>query len=884
MRHRMVRLLKLAAFVVVAPIVAPLRGQSRPSPAEAQALLQSRPDLVAQLRQRIATSGMTPDQIRARLRAEGYPEGLLDAYLAGGATSAPEDAAPSDQTLSAVRALGIADSTDTLFGQQPQRAARPAIDCPAPGEAILPPAGADSLNATEQLRETTAVRELCRLRDSLAVGGPLEVDELGRTRAVREGTAPPDSGFRLFGLDVFRGRTTQFDPNTPGPVDAGYLLGPGDRLVLILTGDVEEAYQLDVTREGFVVIPQVGTVHVANLTLAQLEDVLFKRLGRVYSGVHRGPSASTRFVVSVARLRTNQVFVIGDVSRPGSYRVSSAGTALTALYAAGGPTVNGSLRRVEIRRAGKTVDTLDVYDYLLHGDASRDVRLESGDIVFVPVHGARTRVVGEVTRPAVYELAPGESLSELLRMAGGFAPTAARRRVQIERILPPTERGAGGRDRVVLDVAPSDAFTDGGGSTVAMQPGDIVRVFPVAERVRNRIAVRGNVWSPGSQGYESGMTITDALRMAGGVKPDTYLGQVLVTRLQSDSTRVQLRAALRDTTGAVVGDFPLHEDDEIRLFSVTEFRPDRYVAVSGAVRKPGQFDYREGMTMRDLVLLAGGIKESAYLREAEIARLPETRANGVTAQTFRTPLDSSYLFERGPDGTYVGPPGLPAPSGPAPEIALKPYDNVLILEQPDWELQRNVFLGGQVRFPGRYALVSKNERLTDLIKRAGGLTTEAYAEGVFFFRNHNKQGRIGIDLPRAMKNSKDQDNLLLQDGDSVVIPTYNAVVSVTGAVNSPVAVSYVPGKDIDYYVRAAGGPSRKADLGRSYVTQPNGKVESTDRRRFLPDGVPKPRAGSAVIVPERDPADRRDVLAVVSIIAQIAATLGTLALAIVAAQ
>jgi polysaccharide biosynthesis/export protein len=875
MRHLTVRLLVVAAFAFLAPVRV---GAQRPTPSEAEELLRTRPDLVAQLRQRIGTSGLTPDQIRARLRAEGYPESLLDSYLPG-TTQGPGQAAPDAETLNAVRALGIADSSDVLFSG----VSADSLDCAPFTE--LDVARPDSASSTRVSRsERSALRQLCLLRDSLAMNGVVNVDELGRPRRAESGAFPADSGFRIFGLDLFRGRTSQFDPNLPGPVDPSYRLGPGDRMVLILTGDVEMAHQLDVTREGFIVVPQVGQIYVANLTLGQLEDVLYNRLARVYSGVRRGHGATTRFSISVARLRTNQIFVIGDVSRPGSYRVSSTGTALSALYAAGGPSPNGSLRQVQIRRGGRAVDTLDVYDYLLQGDASSDTRLESGDVVFVPVHGPRVRVVGEVTRPAVYELGLGETLSDVLRMAGGFTPTAARQRVQIERILPPTDREAGGRDRVVVDVSPTDHFTNGGGSTVAMHGGDVVRVFPVSMRVRNRIAVRGNVWAPGTQGFTEGMTIADAIKQAGGVKPDVYLGRVLVTRLQPDSTRVQLHAALRDTTGAVIGDFPLREDDDIRLFSVTEFRPDRYVSINGAVRKGGQFPFREGMTVRDLVLLAGGIEESAYLGAVEIARLPENRADGVTAQTFRAPLDSSYLFERTPDGTYFGPPGLPAPSGPAPEIKLRPYDNVLILRQPDWELQRTVYLGGQVRFPGRYALQRKTERLTDLIKRAGGLTSEAYPEGVFFYRNSGRLGRIGIDLPRAMKRYRDQDNLLLQDGDSVVIPMYTAVVNVAGAVNSPVAVSYVPGQDVAYYVRAAGGPSRRADLSRAYVTQPNGKVESIQRRRLLPDGVPRPRAGSSVFVPEKDPNERRDYLAIFGGVAQILATVVTVALAVVAAR
>jgi protein involved in polysaccharide export with SLBB domain len=325
----------------------------------------------------------------------------------------------------------------------------------------------------------------------------------------------------------------------------------------------------------------------------------------------------------------------------------------------------------------------------------------------------------------------------------------------------------------------------------------------------------------------------------------------------------------------------LQEDDEIRVFSMSEFRPSRYVAINGAVRKSGQFPYREGMTVRDLVLLAGGLDQSAYLNEAEVARLPENRAGGVTAQTFRVPLDSSYLFEREPDGKYLGPPGLPAPSGPNPEVTVQPYDNVLILRQPNWELQRTAVISGEVKYPGRYTLTTKSEKITDLIKRAGGLTQDAYANGVTFYRAKNGIGRIGIELPDVLRNSRSLDNLPLQDGDSLFIPRYNAVVNVQGAVNSPVAVTWSPGKTIEYYIRAAGGPSRKADMDRAYVTQPNGKVESKQFHFLLPDDVPKPNAGSTVFVPERDPADRSaDFVTSIGTVAQIMATLATLIIAI----
>ena len=803
----------------------------RPTPAQAQVLLQTRPDLVAQLRQRFATSGLTKEQVHARLRADGYPEDLLDGYLPG-VSGAPAE--PTDDVFRAVRALGIADSVDvaTLQGGARSRMS----------------GGGNRPLGTAFLDDT--------LRPARTVDDTLRVV-----------AAAADSGFTIFGLDIFRGATSQFEANLAGPVDANYRLGPGDKLVLILTGDVEASSQLDVTREGFVVVSQVGQIYVANLTLGQLQSVMSTRLSRVYSGIGSG---TTRFSISVAKLRSNQVYVVGDVQRPGSYLVSSAGTALTALYAAGGPTINGSLRRVEIRRGGRVVDALDLYDYLVRGDASHDVRLETGDVVFVPVHGARVRVVGEIARPATYELTAGETLADLVRAAGGLRATASRQRVLIERIVPPEQRAGAGRDRITMDVA-SDVALASASTGITLQNGDVVRVFPIAERVRNRVVVQGNVYQPGAQGFTAGMTLSDALRRA-GLQPDTYLGEVLVTRMRSDSTREQLRATLADTTGRLLIDLPLQEDDEIRVYSLTTFRPDRYVAIGGAVKNGGRFPYRSGMTLRDLVLLANGVQESAYLREAEIARLPESRDSGRTATTIRVPLDSTYLFERAPTGEYLGPPGAPTNSGGAPEVVLRPYDNVLILRQPNWELQRTAVLSGEVRFPGAYALKHKTERLSDLIARAGGLTDEAYADGIVFVRGQSGVGRVGVELSSALRHYESSDNLILRDGDNITIPAYNSIVSIRGAVNQASTVAYVAGKGIDYYINAAGGAARNGDDGRAYVVQPSGKLEAVRKRFLLPTSVPRPRPGSVVTVPEKDPADRKDYVALTGTVAQIIAS------------
>jgi polysaccharide export outer membrane protein len=845
--------LTVAVCCAAPPVAA---AQQRPSPQEAEALLRANPDLAAQVRERIQTSGLTPDQVRARLRAEGYPENILDAYL-GPANAADTSSLSPAAVAAALRVLNVQpNSADTALQRSHtdrpwEGAPRNTIKCDTLATAA--PA-LDSLPLEARFGRASGKTLKCTSSDGTPV-------------------APPDSGRTIFGLDLFASRSTLFDPNVAGPVDASYKLGPGDQLVLLLTGEVELAHRLDVTRDGFIFIPQVGQLHVTNLSLQQLSDMLYGVLGRVYPGVRRGPNATTRFSVTVARLRALQVFVTGDVEHPGSYRVSSAGTALTALYAAGGPTRNGSLRRVEIRRGGKLVDALDVYDYIVRGDATHDPRLESGDVVFVPVRGPTVRLIGEVNRPATYEMRLGETLTDVVRTAGGFRPTAVPSRVQIERIVPARERRDGGAARVVLDVntyATRNSNGDSGGGEdtvqVGLEDGDVVRVFSIPDRVRNRINVSGNVWQPGSQGFIENLRLSDAIARAGGVRADTYLGQVLVTRTLPDSTRVQLRAALR-ADGSAVDDIPLLPDDDIRIFSIIEFRSNRQVAITGAVRKSGRVAYREGMTLRDLVLLAGGLEDGAYLGEAEIARFPESHAAGATAQMMHVKLDSTYLFATAKTG---------APNA-SQEFVLRPDDQVLILRQPNRLTPRSVVLSGEVKFPGRYTLERSDERLHVLLGRAGGLTTNADSTGIVFVRARDGVGRVGVDLPRALRDPKAVDDLVLQDGDSVHIPPYSGIVTVSGAVNAPISLAYVPGADLDYYVRAAGGPTRSGDRSGAFVKQASGRVETVHRRPMFPDDVPKPGPGSKVVVPEKPPSDKGLWVSSLPVVASIVGSLVALA-------
>jgi protein involved in polysaccharide export with SLBB domain len=806
--------------------VPPIPG-NLPSPTQAQLMLQTNPSLVARLQQMMMQSGLSPDEIRARLRAQGYPENFLDQYLPGSATRADSLAIPGEDVFAAVRALGISDtlSVDSLTSFAKTRRTKQVRSDSAFFDTLQKTMRTDTIVAA-------AIRSLLKSRD-------LQREQI-------------DSGFSVFGLNLFDNETSQFDASSTAGADPNYRFGTGDRLVLFLTGDVEKSYQLTVNGQGFVVIQDVGEVEVAGKTRTQLEDLLYTRLSRVYSGISRSPNARTRFFVDVGTMGANQIFVHGDVKHPGSYRISRAGTIMTALYKAGGPTANGSMRTVEVRRGGELVGTLDVYDYIVRGDGSNDARLENGDIVFVPARGPQVRVSGAVQRPATYEAKGNESVGATIRAAGGFAPAADRRRVQVDRIVPPSERTTAGRDRTVVDVV-ADAI-----ETTPVRGGDVVRVLEVAKRVTQRVFVRGDVWSPGAIGYANGMTLYDAFRRVGGLRPDAFLGDVLITRLNADSTLSMLRTVVLDTTGRPITNIPLADGDDVTVFSTTDMRPKRFITVGGAVRKPGAIPYRDGMTLRDAVLLAGGLQEGALLTEAEIAHLPENRAGGVTAVPARVALDSTYLFDRGADGKVLMAPGLVVPSIPATPVELRPYDAVMIKWQPDWQLQQMVSVMGEVRYPSQYALITKTERLSDVLKRAGGLSASAYPNGVVFYRKKGNVGRIGVDLPEVLKNPTSADNLQLVDGDSIFIPRFNPVVVVRGAVNSPVGVAYVDGAPLSYYVRSAGGATALGDRDAAYVTQPNGKVETRQRQLLFFHSTPHPLAGSTVFVPNKDPNDRHD--------------------------
>jgi polysaccharide export outer membrane protein len=679
-------------------------------------MLQEDPERVRQL---LLGSGIPMEEMRSRLMAAGYSPEILDQFLEGGP---PDSLALQDpNTLGALRALGVAVETPD-------------------GVQLVP------------------------LRTGL------------ETRAVIEDSVET---FPIFGMDVFTRATSQFQPLLFAPPPDDYPMGPGDQIVVVLTGEVELTHEVEVTREGFIVIPNVGQVSVANLTLGDLRAVLRTRFGRAYSGIARG---TTSVSVSVARLRTNQIYVTGEVTQPGAYQLASVATVTNALYAAGGPTELANLRNLRIQRRGGQVESLDLYPYLLDGNTAGDVVLGQGDVVFVPLRGRRVQVHGAVIRPAFYELAESEDLLDVLRAAGGFAPEALRDRLTVYRVLRPSERGPGLAERQAIDLE--------------LRP----------------------------------TTDANGMRHLGGV---------------------------------VIPPLGLQDGDSIVVDSVPDLEESYYVTIAGTVRAPGRFPWHEGMTVRELVGLARGPTVGADLREAEVSRMPEARQNGQLADRMRVPLDSSYLSLREADARFRGPPGVAFPAaGASPEFELEPFDEVLILQQPNFDMPESVILTGEVSIPGTYTLLTQTDRVADLIARAGGILDTGHTDGARLIRKEDELGRIDLDLVAALEDPSGDDNVILQHGDSLHVPEYSPTVVVRGAVNSPVTVMYRPGEDLDYYIANAGGYRSDADKGRVSVRYANGSARTRSRFLFF-SSYPTPGPGSEVVVPVEPPDADNDWVTIV---------------------
>ncbi len=773
--------------------------------------------------------------------------------------------------------------------------------------------------------------------------------------AVEDDSVAVADSLSYFGYDLFELRRENFQPLEAGPVDDGYLVGPGDELRLIIFGATEFQLDLPVDNEGRIFVPNVGQRTVAGTRLDELREDMRIWLSKNYAGLLTDPP-EVLMDLTLTRLRPVSVFVLGEVPRPGRYPLPSNSTVFNALYAVGGPTFSGSLRSVQVVRQGQVAYEVDLYDYLLKGFSHGDVRLRTSDNIFIPPRGITVAIEGQVQRPAIYELRGDESFSDLVAFAGGLKPEAYSRRFQIERVVPLEARADPLSVREVLDYNLGDVLT--GTQTVQIEDGDRVTIFSIPEatnlaarsRVR-AVSVGGAVFNPGRYELTPDVrTVRDLIRLADGLTGDAFQEKVELIRLTDDLKRevisLNLQDVLADTptqnlvlraqdslhvysltdlrmrpqvriSGKVrtpgnfdlmenmtVGDLlfkgggladpeylktvfmaradifrkspdgrseqiipfdlgealrgsgmasePLLPDDEVRIYPLeVEVQRDRYVDISGAVKQEGRFRFRDGMSLEDLILQAGGFREEAFLEEVEVTRLDRDRTNGELA--IGIPVELLDDTERDVRYTFGVADTVQAFSR-ARRFKLEHQDRVYVRTNPAYRPQQTVTLAGEVRFPGEYTLLRENETLSELILRAGGVLPTAYPRGGRLIRE-NLQVIAQID--RALAGDRGADIVLLP-GDVITIPLQPNTVAVRGNVAIEGLIKYEPGRRVNYYLNRAGGlrPESEAVL----LTQASGATFRV--RRGLFKSNPVVDEGAQIFVtrkPPRDPSERVDI-------------------------
>ncbi|MBT8143869.1 MAG: SLBB domain-containing protein [Gammaproteobacteria bacterium] len=698
-------------------------------------------------------------------------------------------------------------------------------------------------------------------------------------------TAVGADALTRFGYELFRTGASGFVPATNIPVPADYVIGPGDGITLQLFGAENARYNLVVNRDGVVQLPEIGPVAVAGMKFEQLRDELQQRIEAQMIGVEVS--------ITLGELRSIRVFVLGDVSTPGSYTVSGLSTITHALYLSGGITESGSLRRIQLKRNGRTIRTLDLYRLLLQGDTRNDLRLQPGDAVFVPPVGATVGVSGEVVRPAIYELRGEDTVDEVIELAGGLLPSADTDEVVLHRM----SAAAG---RVVVDLDLSTAR----GRNTAIADGDMIVIEQLLERLDDAVVLAGHVYRPGPRQLRPGMRLSDLVADADGLRPGADLGYVLVARERGDERLLQLLSA--DLAAAWRGDRAfdpvLQPRDEIFVFSIDSSRAERIlpllerlrlqsrsgapspeVRVGGRIVAAGDYPLEPGMRVSDLLRAGGGLQEAAYTLAAELARYDTI--DGVSRQTALLDVDLAAILA----------------GNSSADLLLQPHDHLIIKEIPQWEVQESVVLEGEVRFPGTY-LLQRGETLASVLARAGGLTDLAFADGSVFVREDLKRreqeqienlasrleadivafslqslqtdanaaqalnigqsllqqlrdttatGRLVIEVSEVLANPGDPVNdIVMRDGDYLFIPKQTQEVTVLGEVQYATSHIYQPGLARNDYIARSGGLTQKADRRRIYIVRANGAVLSGEGSRWFnrPDSV-SIRPGDTIVVP-----------------------------------
>ena len=680
-----------------------------------------------------------------------------------------------------------------------------------------------------------------------------------------------EANLKVFGRDIFNNKLLTFEPNMNIATPQNYVLGPGDEVIVDIYGASQKSETLTVSPDGAITVPGYGPIQVAGLTVAGAQSKIRSTLGSRY--------ASSTLKISVGQTRSMMINVMGEVKAPGTYTLSAFATVFHALYMAGGINDLGTLRNIKVYRGGKLVTVVDVYEYILNGRLAGNIRLRENDVIVVGPYDCLVGVQGNVKRPMFYEMRPNESVSQLIKDAGGFTGDAYKKAVRLV-------RKSGERFSVhTIEEFDMNSFK--------LADGDMVTVDGMINRYENMVEVKGAVFRPGQ--FELGKQITTVrslIESAGGLTEDAFTARGVMYRMKEDRTLEAMPVDISGILSGSVADIALRNEDVLFVPTQQDRVAERIVTITGEVLSPGTFQYAEKETIEDLVLRAGGLTDAASTVRVDVSRRirdPKSlQAGQEISKTYTFALKDGFVVDG--DKGFV----------------LEPYDVVAVRRSPGYMEPRMVRVEGEVEFAGEYALSLKNQRLSDVVKAAGGLTNEAYVRGARLERTMTDDEKarlaaaielakqnasdkdslnldqmktsdvytVGIDLEKALANPGSDYDVQVRDGDRLIVPEYNGTVKISGNVLLPNTVAYVPGKSWKYYINQAGGFADRSKKSKSYIVYQNGTATRVDKGKVEP--------GCEIIVPKKGKRDMSNVMQWVSIgtsmasLATMAATIGNL--------
>jgi protein involved in polysaccharide export with SLBB domain len=657
---------------------------------------------------------------------------------------------------------------------------------------------------------------------------------------------------KIFGADIFkRKNASTFQPNVRLATPPNYQIGTDDELLIDIYGYSEVSHTRKVSTDGKINVPLVGVITVGGMSVEQATARIRNRLSTIYPGIKSG---NTKVRIGIGNIRTINIILTGDLVRPGTYALSSVSSVYNALYESGGPTENGSFRQIEIIRGGTKIATVDLYDFLLNGEFKDNVRLQDNDVIRVPTYQKRVEIVGEVKTPGYFELTEGETLADLIAFTGGFTERAFKTRLMA---IVNTDI-----ERRILDIPVSEI------KSYKPKSGDKFFIDEILDRYENRVTIEGAVFRPGVYELDKGLTLSKLIKRAEGLKEDAFQNRGYILRLRDDLQTEIVSFDLAKIISGQSADIMLRREDVVTIASIMDLKDEYFIRVEGEIRIPGRLKYSEGMTVEDAILLAGGLKETATTQRIEVSR-PIRNSNALSAsaqiaQVFQLSANSDLKL------STAG-------------FVLKPFDIIVVRLAEGYQTQRLVRIDGEVLYPGIYALTKKDDRISDVIKRAGGFTASAYTKGASLRRTGsfgdstqikkdlkratsvirdsisqnqdtevNQNDFVGINMPKIVNEPGSLEDIFLEGGDVLFIPKQLQTVKISGEVLSPVTVVYYKNAGFKNYIKQAGGFGEKARKKQSYVKYANGKVKSAGKFLFF-SFYPSLDPGSEIFVPTGQP-------------------------------